>query len=118
MSDPTADKMNGSLLVVEAESAAAVRAVIEKDIYWASNVVSSSVYPPALLSQWLYLRLCSYSFISCLWGSRLGAAVYSGIGRRSRSGRSLSPSTYIKMGCRSGTRSERRRERKADGNTP
>jgi len=38
MSDPTSDKMNGSLLVVEAESAAAVRAIIEKDVYWASNV--------------------------------------------------------------------------------
>jgi uncharacterized protein YciI len=40
MSDPTSDQMNGSLLVVEAESAPAVRAVIEGDIYWANDVVS------------------------------------------------------------------------------
>jgi len=39
MADPAnADKFNGSLLVFEAESAAAVRAVVEQDIYWAQNV--------------------------------------------------------------------------------
>ena len=43
MSDPASETMNGSLLIVEAESAAAVRAVMERDIYWASNVVSPSV---------------------------------------------------------------------------
>jgi len=42
MSDPASDKMNGSLLIVEAESPAAVRVVIEEDIYWTSNVVSFS----------------------------------------------------------------------------
>ncbi|KAI0261987.1 hypothetical protein BC834DRAFT_829480 [Gloeopeniophorella convolvens] len=31
-------KLNGSLLVVEAESAAAVRAALEKDPYWDGNV--------------------------------------------------------------------------------
>lgn len=40
LSDPESEKMNGSLLVAEAESAAAVRAVMESDIYWSSNVVS------------------------------------------------------------------------------
>ena len=39
-SDPESERMNGSMLVVEAESAAAVRAVVERDVYWASNVVS------------------------------------------------------------------------------
>jgi uncharacterized protein YciI len=43
LSDPESEKMNGSLLVAEAESAAAVRAVMESDIYWFSNVVSPSV---------------------------------------------------------------------------
>ena len=45
MSDPESDKMNGSLIIVEAESAAAARAVMEKDIYWTGNVVSLSVHP-------------------------------------------------------------------------
>jgi uncharacterized protein YciI len=44
MSDPASGNLNGSLLIVEAESAAAARTVIEKDIYWSSNVVSSFVY--------------------------------------------------------------------------
>jgi len=30
--------MNGSVLVFEAESAAAVRAMIEEDVYWTNNV--------------------------------------------------------------------------------
>jgi len=65
MSDPASDKMNGSLLIVEAESAAAVRAVIEEDIYWTASVVSFSsirlifphglAIPPASLFQWLHL---------------------------------------------------------------
>ena len=50
MSDPASGNLNGSLLIVEAESAAAARTVIEKDIYWSSNVVSLSFYSPASLS--------------------------------------------------------------------
>ena len=56
MSDPASETMNGSLLIVEAENAEAVRAVMERDIYWASNVVSPSVpsssspTPPPLLA--------------------------------------------------------------------
>jgi len=50
MSDPESDKdkMNGSFLVVEAENAAAVRAVLEKDIFWANSVVSSSMTPATI----------------------------------------------------------------------
>ena len=82
MSDPASDKMNGSLLIVEAESPAAVRVAIEEDVYWTSNVVSFSsirlispphdlTFPPASLSQWLCLDcvplyLCS--FMSVLVG--------------------------------------------------
>jgi uncharacterized protein YciI len=49
LSDPESEKMNGSLLIAEAESAEAVRAVMESDIYWSSNVVSLSVwaFPPS-----------------------------------------------------------------------
>jgi hypothetical protein len=112
MSDPISDKLNGSLLIVEAESAAAVRAVIEKDIYWTSDVVSSSVvYPPALLSPFDYVpHLLIFFRVGGLWGARLDAAVYSGIKRSSKSGRPLSPSTYFKMGCRSGTPKSSRTE--------
>lgn len=51
MSDPDSDKdkSNGSLLVVEAESAAAVRAILEKDLFWTNNVVSPSIDPSVLL---------------------------------------------------------------------
>ncbi|KAI0298123.1 hypothetical protein B0F90DRAFT_1632930 [Multifurca ochricompacta] len=38
VADPESKILNGSLLVVEAESAAAARAVLEKDPYWANNV--------------------------------------------------------------------------------
>ena len=66
MADPAnADKFNGSLLIFEAESAAAVRAVVEQDIYWAQNVVR----PPLPLhlffgclifvsARWPHLGLC------------------------------------------------------------
>ena len=52
MSDPESDKekFNGSLIVVEAESAAAVRAILEKDIFWTNNVVSPSIDPTVLPS--------------------------------------------------------------------
>jgi uncharacterized protein len=44
LSDPQSGTMNGSLIIVEAESVAAVRAVIERDIYWSSNVVSPFIF--------------------------------------------------------------------------
>jgi len=37
--DAASDEMNGSLVIVEAESVEAVRAVFEKDVYWTTNVV-------------------------------------------------------------------------------
>jgi len=36
--DPESGDMNGSVLVFEAESAAAVRGMIEEDVYWTNNV--------------------------------------------------------------------------------
>jgi len=37
--DPgSSDKQNGSLVILEAESAEAVRAIVEKDVYWTKNV--------------------------------------------------------------------------------
>jgi len=36
--DPESGEMNGSVLVFEAESAAAVRSMIEEDVYWTTNV--------------------------------------------------------------------------------
>jgi hypothetical protein len=52
VSDPELDKdkFNGSLLVVEAESAAAVRAILEKDIFWTNNVMSPFFSPSFLWS--------------------------------------------------------------------
>ncbi|KAH9983704.1 hypothetical protein BJV74DRAFT_776587 [Russula compacta] len=38
LSDAETEKFNGSLFVVEAESVAAVREVLEKDPYWINNV--------------------------------------------------------------------------------
>jgi len=38
LSDPESGTMNGSLIIAEAESVAAVRAVMERDIYWSNNV--------------------------------------------------------------------------------
>lgn len=49
MANPeTSDKLNGSLLIFEAESAAAVRAVVEQDVYWTQNVVRWPL-PPTFL---------------------------------------------------------------------
>jgi hypothetical protein len=39
MADPAGEALNGSLMIVEAENEAAVRNVMEQDIYWSSNVV-------------------------------------------------------------------------------
>jgi len=36
--DPASNDNNGSLVIVEAESVEAVRAIIEKDAYWTNNV--------------------------------------------------------------------------------
>ncbi len=55
--------MNGSFLVVEAESVAAVREVLEKDPFWDANVVrrlfSHYYVPSAWLSMGGCARLCS-----------------------------------------------------------
>ena len=45
----TSDKLNGSLLIFEAESAAAVRAVVEQDVYWTQNVVRWPLPPTFFL---------------------------------------------------------------------
>ena len=77
MSDPESDKekFNGSLIVVEAESAAAVRAILEKDIFWTNNVVSPSIDPtvPSLLRVPLAEATFLYPFFV------LGLAVTHGI---------------------------------------
>ncbi len=49
-SDPESGEANGSMLVFEAESAAAVRATLEKDPYWTGNVVRV-VFLPSLLAK-------------------------------------------------------------------
>jgi len=38
LSDPVSGQKNGSVLIIEAENAAAVRDVVEGDLYWTSNV--------------------------------------------------------------------------------
>jgi hypothetical protein len=51
LSDAETEKFNGSLFVVEAESVAAVREVLEKDPYWINDVVRApSPFPPPFLS--------------------------------------------------------------------
>jgi len=57
------DKMNGSLVVIEAENAAAVRAVLEKDIFWANNVVSPSMIPPSHHPSFLWSCSCSLTLL-------------------------------------------------------
>ena len=57
--DPVSGDANGSMFILELESAAAVRAELEKDPYWTGNVVRVVVSPFSPCCSWLLLAPCS-----------------------------------------------------------
>ena len=79
MADPTnLDKLNGSLLIVEAESVAAVRAVLEQDKYWTQNVVRTTAPSLPRSSQLLFLDFGMsdlFFFYTLAWKPYLGIVV-------------------------------------------
>jgi uncharacterized protein YciI len=75
LSDPESGTMNGSLIIAEAESVAAVRAVMERDIYWSNNVVSPFIFilffHSILVCSCVLLSLFFFFLVLCdfLWSS-------------------------------------------------